>query len=139
MSNTTELNLDIGDHSLNRFDVKVFTEIIQPYKLVHVRDYRSINQDDLLHDLYEQFCLSDFSTTIEIAIEQYNSTIRSVILTNTHLQSLRESKIFHLALGLTKIICYYVGREEKPKECLKNQTFYSQAYVLRSTANNVLI
>ena len=52
---------------------------MQPFKLVRVRDYRNINHDDLLHDLYEQFCLSDFSTTMETAIDRYNNSIRSVI------------------------------------------------------------
>ena len=44
-----------------------------------MRDYRNINHDDLLHDLYEQFCLSDFLTTMETAIDRYNNSIRSVI------------------------------------------------------------
>ena len=79
-----------------------------------MRGYRSINQDDLLHDLYEQFCLREN-------------------------QSLRESKIFHLALGLTKIICYYVGKEEKPKECSKNQNFLLTSLHIKIYANNVLI
>ena len=54
------MNLDIGDQSLICFDIQVFTEAIKPYKLVQVRD-RNINHDDLLHDMYTQFCLSNFS------------------------------------------------------------------------------
>ena len=53
--------------------------VIHQYKLVRVRDYRNINHDDLLHDLYKQFCLSDFSTTMETAIDRCNNSIRSVI------------------------------------------------------------
>ena len=72
------MNFDIGDRSLIRFDIQVFTGTVQPYKLVLVHDHRNINHDNLLHDLYEQFCFSDFSTTMETAIDRYDS-ILSVI------------------------------------------------------------
>ena len=79
VSNTKVLNFNIGDHSLIRFDIQEFTEIIQPYKLVHLRDCRSINDNYLLRNLYEQFYLSDSLTTIGTAIDQYNNSIRSKI------------------------------------------------------------
>ena len=34
---------------------------------------------NLPYDLYQQFCLSDFSTTMETAIDRYHNSIQSVI------------------------------------------------------------
>ena len=69
------MNFNVSDYSLIRCDIQVFTETMQPYKLAQVHDYRGINHTDLLHDLYEQFCLSYFSTTMDTAIDQYNNSI----------------------------------------------------------------
>ena len=39
------VNLDIGDHSLIRFDIPMHPKIIKPYKFIQLRDFRSINHD----------------------------------------------------------------------------------------------
>ena len=42
-------------------------------------DFRSIDHDDFLLDLYEQFCVSDVATTLETATDQYNISVQTLI------------------------------------------------------------
>ena len=79
VSNMKVVNLDIDDHSLIRFDIPMHPEIIKPYKSIQMRDFRSIDHDDFLLDLYTQFCVSDVPTTLETAIDQYNISIQTLI------------------------------------------------------------
>ena len=79
VSNMKVVNLDIGDHSLIRFDIPMHPEIIKPYKFIQLRDFRSIDHDDFLLDSYEQFCVSDVPTTLETAIDQYSISIQTLI------------------------------------------------------------
>ena len=110
---------------------------MQPFKLVRVRDYRNINHDDLLHDLYEQFCLSDFSTTMETAIDRYNNSIRSVIGKHAPAKLKRNNNVSSCP-WFAKNICHYVEKE-KPEKCSRNQTFLLTSLHLTIYENNVLI
>ena len=110
---------------------------MQPFKLVRVRDYRNINHDDLLHDLYEQFCLSDFSTAMETAFDRYNNSIQSEIGKHAPAKLKRINNVSSCP-WFAKNICHYVEKE-KPEECSRNQTFLLTSLHFMIYENNVLI